>query len=138
MESVNEFVTRLFADEATMTNERGNEFRCAFLPSERYRIDFADDFKAEGWEQFDTDQDAPYFGVWVNKTTMQTLTYAEGDWVLVTCPDWEHYRAEIEDACRFYGEGFEFKAFDIDRGPGVPNLVTTYRQDRQRFLTPPN
>lgn len=136
MKSVNDFVDRLFGGKEVTPNARDNEIRRAFMPSERYVIDFADDFAAEGWEQFDTDQDAHYFGVWMNKGGRQTLTYAEGDWTLVTCPDWDHYRAEVEDAIRFHGEGFIAKVIDVDRGPGIPNLVTTYQQDRQRFLEP--
>lgn len=128
MKSVNVFVATLFHDAGT-PNERGNDVQRAFLPSERYRVDFADE--AEGWEQFDTDQDAPYFGVWMNKRQRQTLTYAEGDWTLVTCPDWDHYAAEVADAIRFYGEGFIAKAIDTDTGER-----TTYCQDRAKFLEP--
>src|SRR5438132_508470 len=99
--------TGLSVDRDTMyrggpTNDGGDkQIRRAFLPSERYGVDFAEDFKAEGWEQFDTDQDAHYFGVWVNRGRLQTLTYAEGDWTLVTCSDREHYNAEISDAIKF-------------------------------------
>jgi hypothetical protein len=101
-----------------------------FFPSERYAVDFADDFTSEGWEQFDTDQDAHYFGVWVNKTKFLTLTYAEGDWTLVECPDAAHYNAEIEDAITFYGEGFIAKAYDMD------GTKTIFRQEREKFLIP--
>lgn len=126
MKSVNQFAERLFTDEPE-TSPRGNAVRRAFMPSERYIVDFAEQFAAEGWEQFDTDQDAPYFGFWINKTTLRTLTYCEGDWTFVSCPDAAHFNAEIEDAIKFYGEGFIAKAFDADG-------MTTYRQERQQFL----
>lgn len=128
MKSVNAFAASLFNDQADQWNARGNAIRRAFLPCDRYRVDFADDFTAEGWEQFDTDQDASYFGVWVNRQTLQTLTYAEGDWTLVTCPDKQRYRLEIEDAIRFYGEGYIAKVLDAN------GTKTTFRQDRMRFL----
>lgn len=128
MKSVNAFIDQLFADKQSETNGRENTIRRAFLPSERYRIDFAEDVHAEAWEQFDTDQDASYFGFWVNKTTFQTLTYAEGDWIHVSCVDAAHYNAEIEHAIRFYGEGFIAKAID-DHGNR-----TIYRQARKQFL----
>jgi hypothetical protein len=99
----------------------------SFYPSERYQIDFADDLTSEGWEQFDTDQDAPYFGVWLNRRKLLTLTYAEGDWTLVACPDAEHYNAEVASCIQFYGEGYMFKTLD-------ESGVTEYRQDRSRFL----
>lgn len=115
--------------KGSWVNERGNRVHTAFLPAERYLIDFADDFSSAGWEQFDTDQDAAYFGVWVNRRLRSTLTYAEGDWSLVECPDEAHYEAEIRDAIEFYGEGYIALAIDRDGG------ATEYRQDRSAFLT---
>ena len=111
-------------------NTRGNACHRAFLPDERYIVDCAPDFSVEGWEQYDTDQDAHYFGVWVNPRKLVTLSYAEGDWTLVVCPDAEHYNAEIADANEFYGEGRI--ALVIDQAGGA----TEYRQDRERFLIP--
>lgn len=108
-------------------NQRGNWIHRAFYPTERYIIDFAEDFVKEGWMQFDTDQDAAYFGCWVNPTKLMTLTYCEGDWSLVVCPDKEHYNAEITHAIAFYDEGYEFKTID-------ENGITEYRQDRTMFL----
>jgi hypothetical protein len=109
------------------TNKRGNVVHRGFFSTERYIVDFADDFGSEGWQQFDTDQDAHYFGCWVNPVKFLTLTYAEGDWTLVECFDKDHYNAEIQDAINFYGEGFEFKTID-------ENGITEYRQDREKFL----
>ena len=127
--TVGGIVDALFTAQKLGTlNERGNCVRRGFAPSERYVIDFADDFTSDGWKQFDTDQDAHYFGVWVNPTRRLTLTYAEGDWTLVECPTAYHYNSEIRDAIRFYGEGFIAKAFDAD------GSMTTYCQNRDEFL----
>lgn len=87
----------------TRTNARGNTIHDMFLPSERYIIDFATDFTSEGWAQYDTDQDASYFGVWVNVEKRLTLTYAEGDWSLVVCADDDALKAELDDMEKFYG-----------------------------------
>ncbi len=73
-----------------------------FLPDSRYSIDCAPDFK--GWEQFDTYQDAPYFGVWFNKELMQSLCYAEGDWCLVQCKTEESYLQEFNESIEFYNQ----------------------------------
>ncbi len=100
----------------------------AYMDSERYSIDFAEDFQTEGWEQFDTDQDAHYFGVWFNREQFLTLTYAEGDWSLIECHDAERYNHEVRRAIDFYGEGYIAKAMD-DGGQW-----TTYKQNRSRFL----
>ena len=111
-------------------NKRGNRIKRTWLSTERYRWDFNEPFRSDGWEQYDTSQDAWYFGVWVNPRKLVTLSYAEGDWTLVVCPDAEHYNAEIADANEFYGEGRI--ALVIDQAGGA----TEYRQDRERFLIP--
>lgn len=110
-------------------NVRGNVVHRLHFSSSRYPIDSADTFCAEGWEQFDTDQDAEYFGFWVNTRERLTLTYAEGDWHLVVCPTRETYLAEIQDAIRIYGEGYIAKVIDC-----ATTEVTIFRQDRNRFL----
>ena len=109
-------------------NAQRNTVYRMFLPAERYLVDFADDFTSAGWEQFDTSQDAAYFGVWLNRRLRATRTYAEGDWTLVECSDDEHYNAEVTDAIRFYDEGRIARAIDS------AGNVTDYVQDRSTFL----
>lgn len=130
MKSVNGLCGNIlkYGGDAAIDNERGNRVCRWFRPADRYEVDFADDFNVEGWLQFDTDQDASYFGVWVNPRDFRTLTYAEGDWTLVECPTKESYLEEIRDAIRFYGEGFIAKAI---AGSGE---VEIFRQDRNQFL----
>lgn len=99
----------------------------AFLQTHRYVVDFAEDFNTEGWQQFDTSQDAHYFGFWVNPVKLITLTYAEGDWSLVVCENIEQYNKEIQSAIDFYEEGFIAITYG-DEGR------TVYRQDRTKFL----
>ncbi len=124
----------LMRRQTTRTNGRGNTIHDAPLGflGERYEVDFAPDFSSEGWEQYDTDQDAHYFGVWVNRSRMLTLTYAEGDTSMVVCPDWAHFEAEVRNMGKFYGEGFEFVAVDLEA-----KEATEYRQDRTRFTERP-
>jgi hypothetical protein len=123
-------------------NDSGNTVVRRHRDAERYLFDFDDDFRAAGWKQFDTDQDAWYFGVWVNPKTLRTLTYAEGDVTLVVCSNAEHYNAEIKDACEFYGEGYEFIACDMEGfehimlGTEPRGEIEVARQNRQRFFAP--
>ena len=98
----------------TRENIRGNIIHDMFLPSERYIIDFADDFKAEGWQQYDTSQDAHYFGVWVNLDKRIVLTYCEGDWSLLVCADNDHMRTALDDMAECYGDAPPF-AISYDR-----------------------
>lgn len=84
---------------------------------------------AEGWMQYDTSQDAWYFGCWVHPGHREILTYAEGDLTLVVCGDALSFNAEIAFMNGFYGEGFAFKTVDQDG-------ITVYRQDRRAFFIP--
>ena len=111
------------------TNKRGNRIKRNWLSTERYRWDFNEPFRSDGWEQYDTSQDAWYFGVWVNKKRLKILTYAEGDIIMVTCPDAAHFNAEIESMNKFYEEGFIAKAIDPEE-----NKMTIFVQDRNLFF----
>jgi hypothetical protein len=118
-------------DQVTI-NARGNEIRRGFrFAYERYHWDLGKGFLGmSDWEQFDTDQDAHYFGFWVNKRTLQTFTFCEGDVTLVNCPDVAHFNAEVEDAIRLYREGQIATVIDMS------GKMTRYVQDRQKFLIP--
>ncbi len=136
-------VIRTTGERDAEPNRRGNEVYRLCCNTGRYIVDFAPDFADEGWQQFDTDQDAAYFGVWVNRRRRLTLSYAEGDWVLVVCPTMDGYRAEVESYCQFYDEGAT--AIGIEVGPGGPfgtpasrnDRVTVYRQDRRAMFLDP-
>lgn len=71
---------------------------------DRYYVDYAEDFSPD-WRQFDTDQDAWYFGVWYNVRRLLTLTYAEGDCTLTVHPDKANFEQEMRRICEFYGPG---------------------------------
>lgn len=93
-------------DYETKSTKDGCVVRRQFISTERYIMDCADDFSKEGWLQYDTDQDASYYGVWVNPTKFLTASYAEGDWYLVECFDRERYNREIERTNAFHEEAF--------------------------------
>lgn len=135
MSSVKQIVDILMKNSPSEKANGCKIYRDTFSKS-RYLIDFADDFSLSGWQQYDTDQDASYFGVWVNPKLYMTLTYAEGDWCLVVAPDCVAYNAEIKEMNEFYGEGCIMQTIDYDRGLGIPDLHTIYRQDRSKFSVP--
>jgi hypothetical protein len=66
----------------------------------RYHYDFHEGL--EGWRQYDTWQDAAYFGVWVNVARRLIFTYAEGDRSLVVCLTEESFHAELASLAEFY------------------------------------
>jgi hypothetical protein len=85
-------------------NALGSTVKSAFeCMSDRYKWD-AECSADKGWEQYDTSQDASYFGVWVHLEERKVLTFAEGDITLVTAPDVETMRAEMKALAEFYGD----------------------------------
>ena len=62
----------------------------------------------QGWEQYDTDQDAWYFGVWVNVQGRRVFTYAEGDRILEMCHTQEEFAALLRRMAEFYGKALPF------------------------------
>ena len=88
---------------------------------ERYLFDFKLCSFKDGWRQFDTKQDAWYFGVWVHMEHMVVFTYCEGDMYLVECPTVESFKAELKDLAETYGApppaavGFSFDDDKVTR-----------------------
>lgn len=89
--------------ESQETNARGNAIYREHVGGDRYRFDFDLCNSAKGWQQWDTAQDASYFGVWVHVEMRKVCSFAEGDVTVVTCPDDEHFNAEIASMEAFYG-----------------------------------
>lgn len=58
-------------------NERGNTIFRSFHPADRYQFDFNLCSKKKGWKQYDTSQDAWYFGV---KRDLKALAEEVGRW----------------------------------------------------------
>lgn len=85
------------------TDEHGNAVTRRFVDGDRYAYDFRHCSAADGWQQYDTDQDAWYFGVWVHVKRREIVTYAEGDETRVTCPNDDALRAELARMAAFYG-----------------------------------
>lgn len=111
------------------TNVRGSRvYSCHVGSVDRYKYDTATDAVYDQWEQYDTEQDAHYFGIWVSKKLLSILTYAEGDVNYVKCETAEQFNAEIENMNKYYGEGF------IAKSIGMDGSCETLRQNRNDFL----
>jgi len=46
---------------------------------DRYYFDNNECSYKKGWAQLDTEQDAHYFGMWINPTKLRIMSYMEGD-----------------------------------------------------------
>ncbi len=58
----------------------------------------------KNWYTISLDQDAEYFGVWVNDVTYQILTYCEGDITLVESLNYVQHNKEYREMITFYEE----------------------------------
>lgn len=103
MSKLHRVLTALGSTRSRM-NERGNAVHNYWADCDRYIFDFKLCTTEEGWRQYDTSQDAHYFGVWVNPQERLILTYAEGGISLVNCGDAESFKAELAHMAEFYGD----------------------------------
>lgn len=62
----------------------------------------------------DTKQDAPYFGNWVNPTTLQLFSYCEGDTTLTDCEDDKDFVEAVRECCEWHKEREYFLGIDAD------------------------
>lgn len=69
---------------------------------------------SDGWQQYDTDQDAWYFGIWINSEKLETFTYAEGDTINVIAPDIEAFRAELARLYEHHPQAPAFISIDVE------------------------
>ena len=69
---------------------------------DRYAFDLNRCTSAKGWAQLDTEQDAWYFGNWINPTTLETMSYAEGDVTHHKAETVEEFGQEVVRTLRFY------------------------------------
>lgn len=74
---------------------------------------------SKGWAQFDTKEDAPYYGQWVNPFELKFASYCEGDLSVTTCDAQDEFVAYIQSIADWHGNGF----IGIDTGFGVPNSI---------------
>ncbi|RSM21241.1 hypothetical protein C5B76_22015 [Aeromonas salmonicida] len=76
---------------------------------------------AQGWQQYDTVEDAWYFGIWIHTEKLETFTYAEGDTSHVIAPNVEAFRAELARLYQYHPQAPAFIAIDL-----VADVVTPH------------
>ncbi|MDR6997434.1 hypothetical protein J2Y65_004150 [Aeromonas salmonicida] len=71
---------------------------------------------AQSWQQYDTEEDAWYFGIWINTEKLETFTYAEGDTCHVIAPNVEAFRAELARLYQYHSQAPAFISIDPEAG----------------------
>jgi len=90
--------------EEREVNQFGSELIRGFNPGDRYQYDFGPCSSQKGWTQYDTSQDASYFGIWVHVEKRLIFSFCEGDTCLTKCVSLESFRDELKHMAEFYGE----------------------------------
>lgn len=85
-------------------NENGNLAARRFVGDVERAGDYEARLSNKGYQRYVTDQDAEYFGVWVNLGDRVIITYCEGDETTITCPTPVSFAAELKQMAEFYGE----------------------------------
>ena len=86
-----------------------------YLHRERYHYDFKKCKRFDGWVQFDTRQDAAYFGIWVHPEKRQIITWCEGDEITETCETETEYHEKLKSMAACYGDPPPaFRAISLD------------------------
>ena len=85
------------------TNARGNTVVRTTTSGDRYAFDFRVCRWSDGWRQFGTASDAPYFGIWYHEAKLEVVTFCEGDVTRVVCADIESFRLELKAEHDFHG-----------------------------------
>ena len=107
----------------------GNEIIRSFDGgTDRYAFDFDHCTAEDGWLQFDTNEDAHYFGIWVHKEKQQIVQYMEGDISQTQCASAETFNAAIADMCAAYSKAAHIRTISED------GTYTKYYQDREQFF----
>ncbi len=118
-------IDSLLAGAESSRDGHGNTFLYLFLEdTERYLFDFEMD--CDRWEQFDTRSDASYFGIWISKKDLRTLTFAEGDLTAVQFVDETAFDRGVAEMCRCYEESPAFTTIDLSK-----RTVTRHYEDRE-------
>tara|TARA_B100001769_G_C21919461_1_gene495919 strand:+ start:292 stop:774 length:483 start_codon:yes stop_codon:yes gene_type:complete len=60
--------------------------------------------ESKGWAKYQTNSDAAYFGVWINREAKQIVTYAEGDLTVEDAATDEEFEALMQSLYDFHGE----------------------------------
>ena len=83
-----------------------------FCEGDRYLYDWGPCSADKGFAQFDTDQDASYYGNWVNPFALVLFSYAEGDCATTECGSVSEFVGEVRAAVEWHGNHGGFIGID--------------------------
>lgn len=88
-----------------MTSEGNPIYDLGLLPNtERYTFDFKLCKSEDGWQQYDTNQDAWYYGIWVHIEGRLIVTFCEGELSVVHCENDARLKEHLDSMAKFHGD----------------------------------
>lgn len=97
---------------------------------ERYDFDFGECSSMNGFAQIDTNQDASYYGNWINPAERKIVTFAEGDLSFLVFDD----DAEMVEWIQRFKSHIAFGFLGIDPGLGESLRVACIAHGLGPFL----
>ena len=82
-----------------------------FCDASRYRYDRLLSVE-RGFAQFDTAEDAWYFGTWASPSRRLIFNYAEGDCTTTTCESDSEFAGELQRMASWHRENDSFRGVD--------------------------
>jgi hypothetical protein len=104
-----------------------------FAPADRYVYDFNHCSIEKGWAQIDTNQDAWYYGQWINPDRRQIFQYVEGDLYLIEC-DTDHELVEEIRKMKAWNQEQGLRFLGIDPGFSEALKAALIRAGLQEYL----
>lgn len=80
---------------------------------------------SDGWCQFDTKQDAWYFGQWTNPLTLEFISLCEGDYTRTHFEDEAEYTTYMQETIKFYEDSFMH--IDVGTSGNRQNLIDKFK-----------
>lgn len=102
----------------------------SFHIGDRYYFDFEACKNSNGWCQIDTEQDASYYGNWINPAALKAVTFAEGDLAQISFEHFAEMTAWMERFAAHPGLGF----LGLDPGLNETTIAACKERGYDRFF----
>ena len=93
-----------------------------FEDTDRHEFDFGG---CRGWQQWDNEQDAWYYGNWLNIDELKSMSYVEGDVTEIKFNDIKEFSKHVKDG---FAKDIGFKHIDVGIGKNREGLLNKYRE----------
>jgi len=105
-----------------------------FCNSDRYIFDYDICSFKKGFAQIDTNEDASYFGNWVNFKSLELITYCEGDLTINKCENEEEFKNQLLKVVSWYKKNKSFIGIDLMLSDEIKKDFNKLDLDKNYYL----